>query len=378
MLAAEAARFDEYTLRAGRFGKRLLSEANKISPEYAHIISLAYRQATAAHKLVTWHGETMFVSKECSSNGCAATLDVTYPSIPLYLKYNPPLVRAMLRPLFGFAESDMWRFDFAPHDCGQYPLLNRQVYGLSGDGYDPAMQMPVEECGNALICASLAELADGDRAFNRRYALLLGKYADYLTEHGYNPEDQLCTDDFAGHTRGNCNLSVKSAVALRCWGRVTESEKYSSAGGLMAQRWAEETRSDESTPLEFGGGGWSLKYNMVWDRVLGLGLFPDSVYDGEARRYRREMRKYGTPLDGRRDYTKLDWQVWTAVMCGGAYGRETYRRICAMLADTPDRVPMTDWYDTVTAKECGFRARSVVGAVFMPIMALNRKRRKIK
>ena len=46
---------------------------------------------------------SFFVSKECHSNGCAATVDVSYPSIPLFLLYNPELVRGMMRPVFKFA-----------------------------------------------------------------------------------------------------------------------------------------------------------------------------------------------------------------------------------------------------------------------------------
>ncbi|HML48490.1 MAG TPA: DUF5127 domain-containing protein, partial [Clostridia bacterium] len=82
------------------FDRELLAEARERGGEdYALIVSAAYRHTVAAHKLIADpQGRPVFLSKENDSNGCIGTVDVSYPSIPLFLKYNPELVRAMARP----------------------------------------------------------------------------------------------------------------------------------------------------------------------------------------------------------------------------------------------------------------------------------------
>ena len=75
------------------------------------------------------------------------------------------------------------------------------------------------------------------------------------------------------------------------------------------------------------------------------------------------------PLDNRRDYSKSDWVLWCAAMA------ETETEFAALvepivryLNETPDRVPISDWHDTVSGTRVGFKARSVVGGFFMPLL----------
>ena len=193
--------FEVISKRVDEFDNKLISRAEKVSEDYAKVVSIAYRQAVAAHKLA-WDGnEAIFVSKECFSNGCAATVDVTYPSIPLFLIYNPNLVEYMLNPIFKLIDEGKWSFKYAPHDVGQYPLLNGQVYGLIAGEQQESSQMPVEECGNMLLCVAAACRAKNDTAYAKKHFDVLKQWADYLTEFGYNPENQLCTDDFADISR---------------------------------------------------------------------------------------------------------------------------------------------------------------------------------
>lgn len=124
---------------------------------------MIYRQVIAAHKLVRdTDGNILFISKECFSNGCAATLDVSYPSMPMLLKYNPELVKGMLLPLLRLARSGNWDKEFAHHDAGCYPALMDQAYEKESDA-----QMPVEECGNILIMTAVLCNTLGNNDFCR-------------------------------------------------------------------------------------------------------------------------------------------------------------------------------------------------------------------
>lgn len=368
MLKIAVAEAHELRAECAKFDADLIAKMQKVSPEYAHIGALAYRQTVAAHKLCEIDGTVKFFSKENFSNGCMATLDVTYPSIPLYLIYNPELVRGMMRPIFDYAKGGEWQYPFAPHDCGQYPLCNGQVYGGNALKY----QMPVEECGNAILTVAAATRADGDRTLAEENKELLKAWADYLVEYGYNPANQLCTDDFAGHLAENCNLSVKAIVALGAFGQLFGEEKYSAIAKDMAERWKIDAKKQNGKGwrLTFDRDDtWSLKYNMVWDRLLGLGLFGEDVAREEIAVYTEKMNEYGVPLDCRANYTKIDWMAWTTVMADvPEYTQAVYKSMTNMTRDSLDRVPLTDWYDTVNARQIGFQARSVLGGHFINLL----------
>ena len=378
LLTRAATEFDSLRAECETYDRMLLTDAEAAGGEaYADLCALAFRQAIGAHKLVAdFDGTPLFFSKENFSNGCIATVDVTYPSAPLFLLTAPELLKGMLIPILDYAGSRRWKFPFAPHDLGTYPLANGQVYG--GGERSEENQMPVEECGNMLLLASaLVEFHD-DLEFARRYRGTLKLWADYLLDKGYDPENQLCTDDFAGHLAHNTNLSLKAILALGGWALVeqklgddAEAAKYRSAAAEAAKRWKLDA-FDESGCYRLAfdqPGSWSQKYNLVWDKLFRLNLFPEEIAGTELAHYRRMQNRYGLPLDSRRSYTKLDWIVWSATLTGK---RDDFDALVAPLRtwlnETPSRVPMTDWFETTDGRMVGFQARSVVGGLFIRLL----------
>ena len=343
--------------------------------QYAELLALAYRQVMAAHKLaVDENGENIFVSKECFSNGCAATVDVTYPSAPMFLYYNPELLKGMLRPVFRYARTEAWKFDFAPHDVGQYPILNGQVYGDNALKY----QMPVEECGNMIILTAAICKKENDSAFARENMDLLKVWSEYLVKYGADPGNQLCTDDFAGHLAHNCNLSIKAIMGIAGYsailsmlGQGEEAARYMSIAREYAATVCERSKnSDGSYRLAFDQEGtFSLKYNAVWDKLWGTELFPDEFYRGEIARYRQEALPYGVPLDSREKYTKSDWLLWAACLAETQDDFEFFVDLLWKAYNTMrTRVPMTDWYFTDTSEMRGFQHRTVQGGLFLKLL----------
>lgn len=366
---------EEVLKKCKEFDDKILADSKHLGQGYQDIISIAYRQAIAAHKMVyDREGNLLFLSKECASNGCIGTLDITYPSIPLFLKYNPGFILAMLRPIMKYAESPDWEYDFTPHDVGQYPLANGQVYGMEGDKEKQlSMQMPIEECGNMLLClAAVKKYSKEDiNNFLNRYCKLLKKWVDYLVEFGYEPGEQLCTDDFAGHLAQNCNLSLKAILAIAAYSYLFGDKKYMEIARKYAEMWEKDAVAEHgATRLTFDNAkGWSIKYNIVWDNLLEFGLFSEGMKKKEIEIYKEKMNEYGVPLDSRKNYTKLDWLMWSTVITkDDEYFNKVIECIMKMINETAERVPLSDWYCTETAKPIMFQARSVVGGLFINLL----------
>ena len=362
--------YAELKTKSVKFDYELMQDAMRVGgKEYAELCASVYRQVIVAHKLMEApDGTIIFPSKEISSGGFVSTVDVTYPSAPMFLYYNPELLKGLIEPIFYMAENGIWNKPYPAHDAGKYPWAFGQEYGED---------MPIEEAGNMLILTALLTKVDGNAYYATKHWASLTKWSNYLMEKGLDPANQLCTDDFAGHLARNANLSVKAILGIAAYGYMAGEkgdkatcENMMAKAKEMAQEWMTLADAGDHYALSFGNKeSWSQKYNMVWDKLMGWEIFPEEVKQKELAYYLTKQNQYGLPLDSRRNYTKSDWIMWTATL---ADDHETFMKFVQPIYDfaneTTDRIGLTDWYNTDSDKRVGFEARPVLGGFYIKML----------
>jgi hypothetical protein len=364
--------YPKLALRCAKFDNDLIADLTKMGgARYAQIASLALRESFAGNGLAADDNkQPLLFTKESTSDGDIATVDVIFPQDPMMVLLSPSLAKATVAPVLAYAASPVWKFPNAPHDLGTYPIASAD--GGAGE------EMTVEESGNMLILCDAITQEDGNAKFITPYWTQLQTWADYLAQYGLDPGDQLCTDDFMGHLAHNANLSIKAIVALAAYsdmckwkGDTANATKYADLAKADAQHWMTTADAGDHSLLAFDKPGtWSQKYNLVWDKILGLNVFPGSLAQTEVNYYKTVMQQYGLPLDSRTRITKTDWSVWAATLADNQADFETLvSPIYDYLSNTTTRDPLSDSYVTDDIHSGGMHARPVVGGLFVKLLS---------
>lgn len=359
--------------RGAALDGRIVSDALAAGgASYAALCTLALRQAFGGTELVGTVAQPWLMLKEISSDGNVSTVDVVYPASPVFLYTNPLLLKLLLDPLLAYAESGQWPQVFAEHDLGAaYP-----VAGGHNDG--GGENMPIEETANMLIMmaayAQRATPADATTYAQAHYTIAK-QWADYLVPNTLDPGCQNQTDDFTGPICHSVNLALKGIVGVGAMsilaaaaGNTADQQSYLTQAQTLIGEWAVKAQdsSGQHLLLEYDiEGQWSLKYNALYDRVLGLNLVPAAILSEEATWYTSQAQAFGVDLDPRNTYTKSDWELWTA----GAIDDATARQILidgvyGYATTSTSRVPFGDLYYTATGQWDSFQARPVQGGMF--------------
>lgn len=357
--------YKETMARCYAFDRQLMENACRVGgKEYAELCASAYRQAVSSFQMSkNSNDELLYFTTLVGS------LDIYYAASPLFLCYNPDLLKAMLNPFFYYSESGKWNKPFPAHDLGGYPFVNGQAKG--GD-------LPVEHAGNMLIMVAAMAKAEKDASYAKAHWETLSKWAGYLMENGVDTDKQMDTDSFAGRYSHNANLSAKGILGIASYallakmlGKQEDAEKYLAAAKRMAEEWEKQASDGDHYRLAFDQpDSWGQKYNLIWDKLLDLHVFPDRVVELETAFYRTKLNTYGCPLHSKTDYAKADWTVWTAALQNDRLMfREFILPLYNYMNENKWRVPMADTYNVVNQKtRVTSWGRPVTGAYFIKLL----------
>lgn len=233
----------------------------------------------------------------------------------------------------------------------------------------------MEESGNFLIMiAAVAQSQSNNVGYLSPYWDKLTRWADYNVASLPDPGEQLCTDDFEGPSPHNVNLAAKGIVGVGAYALLLEmkgdkegAESYMNVAKDLVGNWTSDGVDVDGTHtrLQYNlDDTWSMKYNLLFDRVLGLNLFPEDVLEMDLAYYDSKANEYGVPLDSRATFSKSDWLMWMYAMGSDSQFASQVSRLYKFADETSSRVPLTDWYDTVTGEQQGFQARPVQGGMY--------------
>ncbi|TVY25220.1 Glutaminase A [Lachnellula hyalina] len=343
--------------------------------DYLTITSLAARQAFGALQLVGNSTKQYLFLKEISSDGNVQTVDVIFPFHPVLLYLKPELLKLLLDPLFENQESGQYPNMYSMHDLGSsYPNATGHP-----DGNDE--KQPLEECGNMLIMTLAYSQRAQDNAYLTQHYNVLKQWTQYLIAEALIPADQISTDDFAGSLSNQTNLALKGIIGIEAMavianltGNSADSSNYTSIAHDYISKWQDYGIAHDAVPphttLGYGlNDTHGLLYNLYSDQELGLKLVPQAVYDMQSAFYPTVALPYGVPLDTRHNYTKSDWEMFTAAIAGDETKELLIKALAAFIGATTTSRPETDLYSAATAGWPGegagsFMARPVVGGHF--------------
>ncbi|KIX02146.1 uncharacterized protein Z518_08085 [Rhinocladiella mackenziei CBS 650.93] len=364
---------------AAEMDSALTDKALNISQHYADIVALSVRQSLGAVEFTIPEGDhnvtdVMAFIKEISSDGNVNTLDILFPTFPIYYVTNPDIIKFLLEPVLRYLQAGRWPHEWAIHDIGSsYP---------NADGHDTgnAEQMPLEESGNILLLVYAYQVASGDATWAQQYQDILKGYATYLSKHGWYPEFQLASSDEAGPAANQTNLAIKSAVGMVAYGKLFSDPFFVANGTALADAIYASGLGTDANKSHFvlsyhDGDTWSGCYNLFSDKLFGFDLFPPAAYEMQAAWLRGEVRcTAGVPLDSRVTWTKSDWNMFLAAVASDDVASQYVNDLHAYASNGLNAVPFSDRY-WVEGSDAGhffnINNRPTVGGHFAPMAMLH-------
>ena len=301
-----------------QFDSLVISDAIRVGDTcYAQVCGQTYRQTLHKSKLVAFNETTpFFFSLEGSSGDLIQTVDVVFPQSPLFLAYNPAILETFLDPVFYlFETAHVCNVnDPPPHDLGAWPTVDNSCH----------LGYWVEEASNMMIMTAAVGHLEKSPAYVQKHWAQVSRWANWLRLNGLDPVSQNSTDDFSGSYPHSCLLAIKACLGIGSYvkmatmvGRADSAAKYraildTATAGVIKRGYDYQNRRFKKANDQ--PGTWSQKYNLAWDKPLGLNVFADSIAENEMGVYRANVRPWGVPLLSTETYNKSDWELFSATI----------------------------------------------------------------
>ncbi|KAF3403263.1 Glutaminase A [Talaromyces pinophilus] len=332
---------------------------NANGKNYAALTTLGLRHAFGGIQWTGTEESPLVWLKEISSDGNMNTVDVIFPAHPAYIYTNATILKLLLDPLFQNQEAGLYPNAYSMHDIGShYP--NATGYPAGNDE-----AMPLEESGNSIIMALMYYAVTKDASYLEQHYKLLSQWAEYLVADSLIPANQASTDDFEGPLANQTNLAIKGIVGIQA---ISIASDYVTQWVGFANATTDEL---PHLTLNYGNSStWSLLYNAYADKVLNLGIIPQSIYDQQSEFYPSVLETFGIPVDTRHQWSKSDWQVWTAATASEPTRQDMIDAVATWAAATSEWLPFGDLYETQTgAYVYQFANRPVQGGLLAVLVA---------
>ncbi len=351
LVEGAAAEAESLRARAIALDAEVLARARAAGGDaLAALAALTFRATLASSELVAAGERVYAFTREAGGAGPIQNVETLASGAPLLLAFNPALLALQLEPLLEAARAPTWTERFAPRDLGIYPAA-----------LGPALPQDrrVESTATLVLLAHAA--GESDPAFRARWRGLLRAWAEVLRDAGLHPDPQGSADDPPGAHPVNANLSLKSIVALALFSDLRPE------AARRRDRWLVEADAADHLARAFGAGaGWSLKYNLFWDRLLGTRLVAQETIDRELAFYRSKANRFGTPLDERKATARGDALLLVAAVAPRADREAIAGEILRLAAEMEERVPLPEAWETDTGRRSG--DRPLLGSVFAPVL----------
>ncbi|KAI9741002.1 MAG: hypothetical protein M1834_002713 [Cirrosporium novae-zelandiae] len=369
--------YDDAYTEAVEFDNAVDTKASQISEHYSNIVTLSVRQSFGSMEFTipeNTHNtkDAMAFMKEISSDGNVNTLDVIFPTFPIFYVTNPDIIRLLLEPVLRYLKLGKWPHEWAIHDIGfNYPKA-------FGHDLGHAEQMPLEESGNIILLAYAYQKTTGDSSWAKQYKDIFKGYATYLAEKGWHPANQLASSDAAGWAVNQTNLAIKSAVGMVAYGKMFSDSYFVDNGTALAHALYNEGLGTDAKKTHFvlsynEDKTWSGCYNLISDVLFSFNIFPSEAYSMQSSWLETVRDTAGVPLDSRVKWTKSDWNMFLASISGTKVRNQYIEDLYNYVSNGKNDHPFSDRY-WVANNDAGYffqiMNRPTVGGHFAPMAVL--------